>query len=88
LRELGLSELIAQDEASYIRLAVGLATDSAYRSRIRQQILDAMAKRPLFVNPAAYAQWLGGLIESMVAANGCPKPPAVRPAPANTGAAA
>jgi len=88
LRELGLSELIVEDEASYIRLAVGLATDSAFRGRIRQQIVDAMAKRPLFVNPSAYAQWLGGLIESMVAANGCPKPSAVRAAPANAAAAA
>ena len=88
LRELGLSELIVQDEASYIGLAVALATDAAYRGRVGRQILDAMANKPQFVNPAAYARRLGELIESLVPARGSPKPPGVRPAEAGAAAAA
>lgn len=63
LRELALPELIATDEQSYIDLAVRLGTDRAFRHSTRQRILEAMARRPRFVNPALYADGLSDLLE-------------------------
>jgi predicted O-linked N-acetylglucosamine transferase (SPINDLY family) len=39
-RRMGYTELIASDEADYVRLVVRLATDAAFRARASQTILD------------------------------------------------
>jgi|GEM_PF-786031 len=62
LRELAIPELIAQDERSYIRISVQLATDAAFRLEIKSRILAAMAAKPRFINPATYGQQLGELL--------------------------
>ncbi len=67
LRELGIPELIAPDERAYVALAVKLGTEPAFRRQLNDRILAAMAMNPKFVNPPAYAQGLGALIESFVA---------------------
>jgi len=66
LRELGVTELITQDEASYIWLSIKLATELAYRRQISERIVAAMACRPRFTDAKAYAQGLGKVIESLV----------------------
>ncbi len=66
LRELKIPELIVQDEPSYIALSTKLAADPAYRRQISDRIRAAMAQKPTFINPQAYAQGLGILLESLV----------------------
>jgi predicted O-linked N-acetylglucosamine transferase (SPINDLY family)/glycosyltransferase involved in cell wall biosynthesis len=66
LRELEIPELIAENEAEYIALAVRLATDTACRREFVGRIRAAMARGPKFVNPTAYAVGLGRLLESLV----------------------
>ncbi len=66
LRALGVPELITQDEAAYIALSVRLATDADYRRQLSERIRAGIAARPKFLNPAAYAADLGGLLESLV----------------------
>jgi predicted O-linked N-acetylglucosamine transferase (SPINDLY family) len=63
LREIGLPELITSDEASYVALAQRLGRDRAYREQVRARIGAAMAGRPRFLDPAAYGQALGRLLE-------------------------
>ena len=52
VRELGLDALVARDAADYVRIAVRLATDTAWRTEVRAHIL-ARADGTLFGNPAA-----------------------------------
>jgi predicted O-linked N-acetylglucosamine transferase (SPINDLY family) len=67
LRELGVTELIAQDEEAYIKLSIKLATEPAYRRQMSEQIKEAMARKPRFVDSKAYAQGLGKVIEPLFA---------------------
>jgi predicted O-linked N-acetylglucosamine transferase (SPINDLY family) len=66
LRELQLPELIVQDEDAYIALASKLGTDVAWRRQMSGKISEAMAKKPTFINPAAYARGLGARLEKLV----------------------
>lgn len=66
LRELGISEMIASNEESYIQLSIKLASDPVYRKQISNRIRAAMAGKPTFINPRSYAARLGELIESLV----------------------
>jgi len=66
LQELGLPDLVAADEAGYRALAVRLGTDAVFRRQSEERILAAMAQRPKFINPQAYAADLGRLLESLV----------------------
>ena len=66
LKEIDLPELITTDEAAYIALAVRLGTNAPYRRQLNDRILAAMARRPKFLNPQAYAEGLGALLESLM----------------------
>jgi predicted O-linked N-acetylglucosamine transferase (SPINDLY family) len=55
LRELDVPELIAQSEDEYLRLAVKLGTDAAFRKAEAQRIAAAMRRGPRFMNPASHA---------------------------------
>ena len=86
LRELEIPELIAADEAGYIAVSVRLATDAAFRRQIRQRVADGMARKPTFVDPAAYGRQLGELLEQLVRGKTAPthlkalrSPPASQP---------
>ncbi|HEX2852289.1 MAG TPA: glycosyltransferase [Opitutaceae bacterium] len=81
LRELGLPELITENEAAYVALSVRLATDAAYRRQLNERIRTAMARGPKFVNAAAYAQGLGRLLESLVSGEKTPPPRLSEPVP-------
>lgn len=66
LREIGMSDLICQSEDDYIETAARLARDPVQRHDARDRIAAAMATKPKFIDPAAYAHDLGGLLESLV----------------------
>jgi predicted O-linked N-acetylglucosamine transferase (SPINDLY family) len=66
LREIELPELITTEEESYIKLAVRLGNDADYRRQLSERIVEAMARRPKFLNAQAYAHGLAGLLESLV----------------------
>jgi predicted O-linked N-acetylglucosamine transferase (SPINDLY family) len=72
LRELKIPELITQDEAAYIALAVRVATDAGYRHQLTARISTAMAGKPKFINATAYADGLSALLESLVAGKKAP----------------
>ncbi|MCT7965209.1 glycosyltransferase [Laspinema sp. D1] len=66
LREIHLSDLIAQDEPGYIQLAIKLATNPQFRHHYRQQIQQQMQQNPPFLDSAAYGQKMGHLFEQLV----------------------
>jgi predicted O-linked N-acetylglucosamine transferase (SPINDLY family)/glycosyltransferase involved in cell wall biosynthesis len=66
LRELGLDELVGQNEEEYFAKALHLARDQEYRSGISSRINQAMRKRPRFLNPEEYGWNLGNALELLV----------------------
>lgn len=48
LRAAGLEELIARDLDAYFQIALAVATDSAWRARLRDRLLRARYEAPLF----------------------------------------
>src|SRR5690606_27129086 len=72
LREIGVTDLITHSEDEYVALAATLATDARRRQDVSERIRSAMALGPKFLDPAAFAQDLGGLIESLVTGTGRP----------------
>ena len=66
LRELGLDELVGQNEEEYFAKALHLARDQEYRSSISSRIKHAMSKGPRFLNPEEYGRNLGNALEVLV----------------------
>jgi predicted O-linked N-acetylglucosamine transferase (SPINDLY family)/glycosyltransferase involved in cell wall biosynthesis len=66
LRELGLDELVAQNEEEYFAKALHLARDDEYRSGISSRIKLAMSKGPRFLNPEEYGRNLGNALEVLI----------------------
>lgn len=64
LRELGLNELIATDQASYEKIIVDLARNPARRKELSETILARMERSPLFLNTLAHSDAFGGLLET------------------------
>ncbi len=64
LREIGITDLIAQDEERYIRISVKLATDPAYRAHVSAKMTSAMSRTPRFLDPKAYGRDLGKVLEA------------------------
>lgn len=62
LRQLGLSELIATDEAGYTAIVKRLALDDAVRASLRARISEAMSGQPLFLDPLAASDAFGELL--------------------------
>lgn len=65
LRELGLDAFVAGDERSYVELAVALGRDPARRQSARAQIRAAMTAGPRFLDPRAYGQAFGRLLDEV-----------------------
>jgi predicted Zn-dependent protease len=63
LRALGLGELVATDEASYLQLASNLALDPARRTATVDQLALAMDSMPNFLDPLAASDAFGALVE-------------------------
>jgi predicted O-linked N-acetylglucosamine transferase (SPINDLY family) len=66
MQELNLPELIAGDEASYIRIAAELGRDAELRKRRREATIAAMAAGPRFTDPRLYAARIAPLLKSML----------------------
>ncbi|NJR21009.1 MAG: glycosyltransferase [Richelia sp. CSU_2_1] len=65
LRELGITDLIVQDEASYIQLAVSLATNPQLRQQKRQEIQQKMQGNPRCFDSVAYSGAIGNLFQEV-----------------------
>jgi protein O-GlcNAc transferase len=48
LRAAGLADLVARDLDGYFQIALAVATDSAWRNRLREQLVRARYESPLF----------------------------------------
>jgi protein O-GlcNAc transferase len=66
LRQLGIEELIVNNEAEYIDLAVQLATDDSLRQNFSRRIKQAMQPKPPFLDSKQYAQQLEPLFEYLI----------------------
>lgn len=65
LRELQMPDLIAHDEASYIQLAVNLATNPQLRLQKRQEILRKMQGNPRCFDSVAYSGAIAQLFQEL-----------------------
>jgi len=64
LRSLGLNDLIAHDEAGYLRIALELVEDPARRGEISASIKAAMKHGPVFLDSLAASDVFGNLLET------------------------
>ncbi|WP_333468680.1 O-linked N-acetylglucosamine transferase family protein [Microcoleus sp. herbarium12] len=65
LRELQMPDLIATDEASYIQLAVNLATNPQLRQQKRQEIVQKMQGNPACFDSVAYSGAIAKLFQEL-----------------------
>jgi predicted O-linked N-acetylglucosamine transferase (SPINDLY family) len=66
LKELGVSDLVAESEEAYVRLAVRLGTDPDFRQAKSMEICEKMAQGPPFLDPRSYAEKVGRVLKSVV----------------------
>jgi predicted O-linked N-acetylglucosamine transferase (SPINDLY family) len=66
LKDLGMPELVVKNETEYMRLALNLAQDKAFRKQLRLAILTKMQGQPRFLNPKSYAKELSGALKNIV----------------------
>jgi protein O-GlcNAc transferase len=64
LRSIGLDELVATDETSYLAIAIALAKDLSHRQEIATRIRAAMERSPVFLDTLAYSDATGDLLEA------------------------
>src|SRR4028118_1237525 len=65
LKELQLYELIADNEESYIELAIALGTNSELRKKTTDEIKQRMQGNPRFLNSRAYSAQMGTLLQEL-----------------------
>lgn len=65
LLELQITDLIADNEESYIQSAIFLGTNPEQRSRYRQQIQQSMRSNPRFLDSRSYSAQIGVLFQQM-----------------------
>lgn len=65
LRELQMPDLIANDEASYIQLAINLATNPQLRQQKRQEIVQKMQANPACFDSVAYSGAIAKLFQEL-----------------------
>jgi predicted O-linked N-acetylglucosamine transferase (SPINDLY family) len=66
LRDMGIPQLIATDEESYIRLAVELGQDRERRRQLAEEIRRQMARPPKFLDPAWCGAEMSRLLNELV----------------------
>ena len=66
LRELGITDLIADSEEAYLNLAIELGTNRDRRNALRKQILQKMQQLPPFLDSPAYGAKIGNLFKELV----------------------
>lgn len=65
MRELQLSELIADSEAAYVRIAVSLGIDAQQRQQYRERIQQQFGRTPQFLDTRAYSVQMGALLSQI-----------------------
>jgi len=65
LQSIHLSDLVVENEESYINLAVKLGTDEKLRSQYREQILEKMANNPPFLDSRSYSTQIGDVLKQL-----------------------
>ncbi len=65
LKELQLNELIADNEESYIELAIALGTNSELRQKMSHEIRQRMQGNPRFLNSRAYSKQMETLFQEL-----------------------
>jgi len=65
LRELGIPELVTQNEQGYLNLAQRLGCDRAFREQLCQRVRSQMAANPAFLDRQAYAQKMGAIFTQL-----------------------
>ncbi len=68
LEDIGLNELIAQNETEYLAIAVKLAQDPVYRQRLSTIIQEKMQANPAFLDTASYCRDMDRIYKQMLAA--------------------
>jgi hypothetical protein len=66
LRDLGLTGLVAEDQAAYVELAVRLGQDREFRLDYADRIRRAMADKPKFLDSSWYGGEMNRLLKGMV----------------------
>jgi predicted O-linked N-acetylglucosamine transferase (SPINDLY family) len=66
LKDLGVPELVVNNETEYMQLALTLAHDSALRDRVKHAISTKMQGRPRFLNPKSYAKEISHALKNIV----------------------
>jgi len=66
LKELGVPELVVENETEYIQRAVSLATDEVLRNQLKDSINAKMKMNPRFLDTKAYAKEIGRALKDMV----------------------
>lgn len=66
LEDIGLTELIADNEEEYLNLARRLAEDTEYRSHIAGQIREKMQDNPAFLDTASYCKDMDRIYKTML----------------------
>jgi predicted O-linked N-acetylglucosamine transferase (SPINDLY family) len=66
LREIGMEELVAPDEARYVALAIELARDANRRRDVSRRIHDRMLGRPSFLDSAGHAKRVAAAFRAML----------------------
>ena len=65
LRDMGMHQLIAPDEESYVRLAVRLGQDQELRRQLAEEIRQKIAKPPKFLDPKWYGAEMTKLLKEL-----------------------
>ncbi|NER01425.1 MAG: glycosyltransferase, partial [Okeania sp. SIO3C4] len=65
LRSLSIPDLIVNNEAEYINLAIQLANNSEFRQQKRQEIQEKMQQNPSFLDSHAYSAQIGELFQKL-----------------------
>jgi hypothetical protein len=66
LKELQLNELIADNEESYIKLAIALGTNSELRKKTSDEIKQRMRGKPKFLDSKAYSVQIENLLQELL----------------------
>lgn len=69
LRDLEITDLIANNEAEYIQLSINLAKNSQLRQEYREKILEKMANNPRFLDSRYYSAQIQDVFEKLAAGN-------------------
>ena len=66
LRDMGLDEMVVEDENAYVELALRIARDRPYRSALQEKIKLAMQAGPRFLDTRAYAGQMTALFTQIL----------------------